>query len=121
MSLVRWISCGMLAVCCVAAGAQDKPPAPAPKADAAPPGAVAMLADGRTLEGVTVKPGAAPNQVVLERAGEAAVTVAAQDLLALEFAKVPGRPVTPALRLSNGDQLAGKVSFPSARQVKIAA
>jgi NPCBM/NEW2 domain-containing protein len=79
-----------------------------------------MLADGRTLEGVSLKPGAAPDQVVLERGSET-VTASAQDLLVVDFNKVAGRALTPTVRFANGDQVFGKVTFPSARQVKIAA
>ncbi len=81
----------------------------------------AMLADGRTLEKVTVKPAPAADQIVLEPQGQAPVTLPVQDLLVLDFGKLSGRPATPTLRLANGDQVFGKVSFPSARQVKIAA
>ncbi|HTE17473.1 MAG TPA: NPCBM/NEW2 domain-containing protein [Armatimonadota bacterium] len=81
----------------------------------------AILADGRTLENVTLKPGPGADQVSLEGSGQPVVTVAAQDLLVLDFGKVPGRPVPPSVRLANGDQVVGKVTFPTARQVKIAA
>ncbi|HEU4752691.1 MAG TPA: NPCBM/NEW2 domain-containing protein [Armatimonadota bacterium] len=80
-----------------------------------------MLADGQTVEKATLKPGSTPDQVVLERSGEAPVTVPAQELLTVDFGKVAGRPVTPSVRLANGDTVFGKISFPAPRQVKIAA
>jgi hypothetical protein len=80
-----------------------------------------MLADGRTLESVTLKPGAGPDQLLLERPGEAARTVSPQDLLVVDFGKVSGRALTPTVRFANGDQVFGKVTFPAARQVRVAA
>jgi hypothetical protein len=80
-----------------------------------------MLADGRTLDKVTLKPGAAPRQVTIEQRGQAPLTVAPEELLVVDYGKVAGREATPSVRLSNGDQVVGKVTFPSARQVKVAA
>src|SRR5687768_5063482 len=76
-----------------------------------------MLADGRTLEGVELKPGAAPEQIVLERSGQAPVTAPLRDLLMVDFGKLSGRALTPTVRMANGDQLYGKVTFPAPRQV----
>lgn len=81
----------------------------------------AILADGQTLEGVTVRPNPAGDQLTFERAGKEVVTVPPQDLLAVDFGKVMGRPKTASVRFTNGDQVVGRVSFPAARQVKIAA
>src|SRR5690349_14571070 len=91
---------------------------------AAPPARAqgsAMLADGRMLDKVSLKPGAADNQVVLERAGAPAFTIAPEDLLVMDFGKISGQPVPPSVRLVNGDQVYGKVTFPAAKRVKIAA
>src|SRR5690242_20712461 len=81
----------------------------------------ALLADGRTLDKVTLKPGAAANQVILERTGEQPLTVTPEDLLVVDFGKVSGQPVPPSVRLVNGDQVYGKVTFPAPKRVKIAA
>lgn len=80
-----------------------------------------MLADGQTLEKVTLKPGTAKEQLVIERSGQAATTVSIQDLLVVDFGKIPGRPVPASVRFLNGDSVYGKVTFPGPRQVKIAA
>lgn len=80
-----------------------------------------LLADGRKLEQVSLKPGPSPTQVLLEGGSEGSLTVDARDLLVVDFGKHPTRPVEPTLRLANGDQVFGKVTFPSARQVKVAA
>ena len=83
--------------------------------------AVVTLADGRTVEASAVKPGAMPNQLVLEQQGMAPVTITNVDLLSLDFAKAPSAMLTPTVRLQNGDQISGKLSYPAARQVRIAA
>src|ERR1051325_4535182 len=75
-----------------------------------------MLADGGMLDRVTLAPPAAPNQVSLQQPGASPVTVAIEDLLVVDFGKVPGRPVTPSVRFLNGDQVFGKVTFPAPRQ-----
>jgi hypothetical protein len=80
-----------------------------------------MLADGRTLDRVTLKPGPGADQVVLERPDGGPLTISAQDLLVVDFGKVSGRALTPTVRMANGDQVFGKVTFPGPRQVKIAA
>lgn len=91
---------------------------------AAPAGAApatVMLADGRTLERVTLKPGPAAEQLTIEHGGGPPLTLAPTELFAADFGKVPGRPPTPSVRLANGDQVYGDVTFPAARQVRIAA
>jgi hypothetical protein len=80
-----------------------------------------LLADGRTLEGATLKPGASPTEVVVEPASGAPLRVAAQDLLVVDFGKVPTRELPPSVRLANGDQVFGKITFPAPNRVKIAA
>jgi hypothetical protein len=80
-----------------------------------------MLADGQTLEKVTLKPGTAKEQLIIERMGQAATTVGIQDLLVVDFGKIPGRPVPASVRFRNGDSVFGKVTFPGPRQVKVAA
>jgi len=80
-----------------------------------------MLADGRTLEKVTLKPATSPTDVVVETPGADPVRVAAQDLLVVDFGKLPGRELPPSVRLVNGDQVFGKVSFPAPNRVKVAA
>jgi hypothetical protein len=81
----------------------------------------AILADGRTLERVNLKNGTAPDQIILEQTGKPDITATVQDLLVVDFGKTPTRPMPASVRLANGDQVVGKVSFPSARQVKVAA
>jgi hypothetical protein len=80
-----------------------------------------MLADGKRLEKVSLKPAAGKDQVVLEQSGQAPMTVSVQDLLVVDFGKIPGNMLTPSVRFANGDTVFGKVTFPSARQVKVAA
>lgn len=80
-----------------------------------------MLADGQTLEKVTLKAGAAKEQLVIERTGQAATTISIQDLLVVDFGKIPGRAVPASVRFLNGDTVYGKVTFPGPRQVKVAA
>lgn len=80
-----------------------------------------LLADGRALERVNVKPGANPNQVIIEPATGDPITISPQDLLVVDFGKVPGREVPPMVRMANGDQVYGKVTFPTAKTVKVAA
>jgi len=104
-----WIAC----ILCVSA---VMIPIPATAADTS-----VMLADGQTLEKVTLKPGAAKEQLVIERTGQAATTVSIQDLLVVDFGKIPGRPVPASVRFLNGDSVFGKVTFPGPRQVKVAA
>jgi hypothetical protein len=84
-------------------------------------GASAFLADGRTLEQVTVRPGPGPEEVSLQPAGGATVVVSNRDLHAIDFGRIAGKKVVPTLRLVNGDQVYGAVSFPSPRLVKVAA
>ncbi len=83
--------------------------------------ATVTLADGRTFEKAKLLPGAAPEQVQLEPAGKPAVTVGIRDLLSIDFGRVPARPQLPTLQLANGDRVYGKLSFPAARQVQVAA
>lgn len=80
-----------------------------------------LLADGRSLDRATLKPGPTANQVIVEQPGSAPLTVTPQDLLAVDFGKIPGRELPPTVRMANGDQVVGKVTFPSPRTVKIAA
>lgn len=80
-----------------------------------------MLADGQTLEKVTLKAGTAKEQLVIERTGQAATTISIQDLLVVDFGKIPGRAVPASVRFLNGDTVYGKVTFPGPRQVKVAA
>lgn len=80
-----------------------------------------LLADGRRLEKVSLKPAAVKEQVVLEQAGQSPVTLPIQDLLVVDFGKVPGNVLTPSVRFVNGDTVFGRVTFPSVRQVKVAA
>lgn len=80
-----------------------------------------MLADGRTLEKVDLKPAGGKDEVRLERGSEPAVTVPVQELLVVDWGKFQGRPLTPTVRLVNGDQLYGKVSFPKPTEVRVAA
>ncbi|MGV3724674.1 MAG: NPCBM/NEW2 domain-containing protein [Actinomycetota bacterium] len=80
-----------------------------------------MLADGKRLERVSLKPAAAQEQIILEQAGQSPVTLPIQDLLVVDFGKIPGNNLTPSVRFANGDTVFGKVTFPSARQVKVAA
>lgn len=83
--------------------------------------ATVMLADGRTLEKVDLKPGPTDNEVVLALPDGTSQPVKSQDLLAVDLGRVLGRPLAPTVRMANGNQVNGKVTFPSARQVKIAA
>jgi hypothetical protein len=80
-----------------------------------------MLADGKTLENVTLAPASGKDQVVLRQEGQEPRTLSIQDLLVVDFGKVPGRPLTPSVRFINGDTVFGKVTFPNSRQVKVAA
>lgn len=80
-----------------------------------------LLADGRSLDRVNLKPGPTPDKVVVERRGGEALTLSPQDILAVDFGKIPGREVPPSVRMANGDQVFGKVTFPTAKTVKIAA
>lgn len=80
-----------------------------------------LLADGRALERVNIKPGANPNQVVIEPASGEPITVTPEELLVVDFGKTPGQDAVPTVRLVNGDQVHGKVTFPTARTVKVAA
>jgi hypothetical protein len=80
-----------------------------------------LLADGRGLDGVTLKPGAGPDQVSIERPGAPASTTPVRNLLVVDYGKLPGRGVTPTVRMANGDQVYGKLSYPSAKQVKVSA
>jgi len=80
-----------------------------------------MLADGQTLEKVNLKPGDGKEQLIVERMGQPATTISIQDLLVVDFGKIPGRAVPPSVRFLNGDSVYGKVTFPGPRQVKIAA
>ncbi len=83
------------------------------------------LADGRTLTGITLRPGTSPTQVILEKVpgGTASrnAMVSVTDLLAVDFGKVAGKTETPTVRLVNGDTLRGTVTFPSAKSVKVSA
>ena len=82
-------------------------------------GTSVMLADGQTLDKVTLKPGADKEQLTLERTGQPPTTVSIQDLLVVDFGKLRGRALTPSVRFVNGDTVYGKVSFPAPRQVKV--
>lgn len=79
-----------------------------------------LLADGRRLDAVTLKAGADGNSVVLEPVKGDPVPAKSEELLAIDFGKVDGRPQTASVRFANGDQVVGTVSFPAARQVKVA-
>lgn len=79
-----------------------------------------VLADGRTLEKANLLPGAGADQIVLEQAGKPTVTASIRDLLTVDFGRVPTQPLAATLRLANGDQVYGKLSFPASRQVRIA-
>jgi hypothetical protein len=84
--------------------------------------ATALLADGRRLEGVELRPGPSPDALVLEpQQGGEPVSLPAAELLAVDFQ--PRRPalVPASVRFANGDQVVGTVSFPTPRQVKVAA
>lgn len=81
----------------------------------------ALLADGRNLERVSVQPGPQPDQLVLTPEGGDPLTIAAADLLALDFNRVPGRPAAATVRMVNGDTVVGKLSFPNPRSVKVLA
>ncbi len=83
--------------------------------------ATVMLVDGRTLEKVDLKPGPTDNEIVLSLADGTSQPVKSQDLLAVDLGRALGRPLAPTVRMANGNQVNGKVTFPSARQVKIAA
>ncbi len=78
-----------------------------------------LLADGRELKGVEMKAGSAPDRVRLDRGLEAPLEVGKDEVLMVDFGKTPGRATVPAVRLLNGDQFNGKVSFPGGREVKV--
>jgi len=80
-----------------------------------------MLADGKRLEKVSLKPADTRDQVTLVAGSATPLTVPIQDLLVVDFGKVPGNLLTPSVRFSNGDTVFGKVTFPAPRQVKVAA
>src|SRR5687768_4674083 len=70
-----------------------------------------LLAEERMLEDVELKPGPAADQVVFAPKKGNPVTVALRDLLVVDFGKIPGREVTPTVRLTSGGQVYGKVTF----------
>jgi hypothetical protein len=78
-----------------------------------------LLADGRQLDAVTMTSGADGNSVVLAPVKGDPVPAKAEELLAIDFGKVEGRPQPASVRFANGDQVVGTVSFPAARQVKV--
>ncbi|MFN3648838.1 MAG: NPCBM/NEW2 domain-containing protein [Armatimonadota bacterium] len=80
-----------------------------------------LLADGKTVTGVDLKPGATAEQIVLTPSEGEPLTVSVKDLVQVSFGKVAGRTITPTVRLANGDRVFGKLSFPAARQVKVSA
>ncbi len=82
--------------------------------------ATVLLADGRTLLGSSIKGTADGQRLSIAHAG-GTEELAIQDLLDVDFGKTPGKSTVPSVRLHNGDQMFGKVSFPSSRQVKISA
>lgn len=78
-----------------------------------------LLADGRTLTNVSLKAGPAADQVSIDRGAEGKLTLGKDEILVVDFGKTTGKAPAPALRLLNGDQFIGKVSFPAGRQVKV--
>ncbi|MBM3457355.1 MAG: hypothetical protein FJX77_02300 [Armatimonadetes bacterium] len=80
-----------------------------------------FLADGRVFPRANLKPAAAPDRIVVEPVGQPSVEIAAAELVVVDFGRVSGRTAVPTIRLANGDTLFGKLSFPTPRQVKVAA
>jgi len=91
---------------------------------AAPTRGGAWLVSGRTLPGfrpVAAAPDGHVAKVTLRGPDGATEEIALADLIQVDYGKLAGAPVEPSLRLRNGDRIYGRVSFPQARRVRVAA
>lgn len=103
--------CALLAVAALA-GADDAPSAGAAYV-------TVSLSDGRTLERAVLRPGPAPDSVLLKGPEAPAAPLGIRELLAVDFNRPDYRAGGASVRLTNGDQVAGEVSFPTSRQVRV--
>lgn len=78
-----------------------------------------LLGDGSAVATTQLKPGPSDDRVVLELAAGAPRTLSVSDLLALDFGRNPGKPLVPTVRFVNGDQIHGKVYFPTPGKIRV--
>jgi len=80
-----------------------------------------LLAEERQLEDVELKPGPTTEQVTFTKRGASPETVALRNLLVIDFGKIPGREITPTVRLVGGGQVFGKAIFTGPKQLQVSA
>ena len=84
-----------------------------------------QLVDGTVLKGHVLTPMLPPSdnhaEVSVMGPDGKKKTLPLEDIVLVDYEKVSGRPAEPSVRLRNGDQIYGRVSFPEPRRVRIAA